>query len=203
MVYTRKAIATRGRILDNAAELMFAKGFAHTKLLEVLNAANVQKGNFYYYFGSKDELGLAVIHERGAKLIREWLEARVDSAADPWANIEALAGGIIGAQRDPEDHSKLIQILTHERLEQGSELRQAIAEVLNDIIQVFTGEFQRLQQMGRLGSGLKPEVCGNFVFSLIEGALLVSQNTRDREALSNTVDFGLRCVRVNMSSAQD
>jgi AcrR family transcriptional regulator len=71
---------------------MFAKGFAHTKLLEVLNAANVQKGNFYYYFGSKEELGLAVIHERGAKLIRDWLRSLIDGG-EPWNNIERWPTG--------------------------------------------------------------------------------------------------------------
>jgi len=202
MVYTRKAIATRGRILDNAAALMFGKGFAQTKLLEVLNAANVQKGNFYYYFGSKDELGLAVIHERGARLIKEWLDSRIDPAADPWTNIQALASGIIGTNPSPDDHSKLIQILTHERLEQGSELRQAVAEVLKDVIHVFEREFERLQQMGRLSSGLKPDICAKYLFSLIEGALLVSQNTGDQETLIATVDFGLRGLRENSSSAQ-
>jgi TetR/AcrR family transcriptional repressor of nem operon len=195
MVYTRKAIATRGRILDSAAELMFAKGFAQTKLLEVLNSANVQKGNFYYYFGSKEELGLAVIQERGAKVIKEWLDSIIDPAGKPWNNIEALAHGIVGLNSRPPDEGELIQILAHERLEAGSELRQAIAEVLGNVIKTFSREFSRMQHSGQLSGGLEPELYGAYLFSLLEGALLVNQYRRDQEMLKNTVEMGLRSIR--------
>lgn len=200
MVYTRKAIATRGRILDSAAELMFAKGFAQTKLLEVLNAANVQKGNFYYYFGSKEELGLAVIQERGATVIKEWLESVVDPAEKPWQNIQALAHGIAGLNSSPPESGDLIQILAHERLEAGSELRQAIGEVLGGVIKTFSREFSRMQHSGQLNGATPPELYGAYLFSLLEGALLVFQYKRDRETLKNTVEIGLRSIQDNATS---
>lgn len=191
MGYTRKAIATRSRILDSAATLMFAKGFARTKLLEVLNAAKVQKGNFYYYFGSKDELGLTVVNERGAKLIKEWLSTLVDPAADPWDNIHVLAAGVIGEGSGQDSQSHLVQILTHERTEQGSELRHAIAGVLSEVIDTFTHEFKRLQHAGKLAEGVDPGLCGTYVFSLLEGALLLYQSMQDRQLLGATIKLGL------------
>ena len=199
MGYTRKAIATRGRILDSAAALMFAKGFARTKLLEVLNAAKVQKGNFYYYFGSKDELGLTVVNERGAKLIKDWLSSLIDPAADPWDNIHILAAGVIGESSGLDSQSHLVQILTHERTEQGSELRHAIAGVLSEVIDTFTYEFKRLQRAARLVDGVDPAQCGTYVFSLLEGALLLHQSMQDRQLLSDTIELGLSALKCKVS----
>ncbi|WP_027184191.1 TetR/AcrR family transcriptional regulator [Desulfovibrio inopinatus] len=52
---------TRQRILETGARLIHKKGFNHTGIKEILDACDVPKGSFYFYFKSKEEFGLAVI----------------------------------------------------------------------------------------------------------------------------------------------
>jgi TetR/AcrR family transcriptional repressor of nem operon len=49
------------RILKAGARLVHLKGFNHTGLQEVLEEARVPKGSFYYYFKSKEDLGLSLV----------------------------------------------------------------------------------------------------------------------------------------------
>lgn len=49
------------RILKAGARLVHLKGFNDTGLQEVLETAQVPKGSFYYYFKSKEDLGLSLI----------------------------------------------------------------------------------------------------------------------------------------------
>lgn len=52
------------RILQAADELIYRRGFNQTSFTDVAEASGIPKGNFYYYFKSKDELLLAVIQMR-------------------------------------------------------------------------------------------------------------------------------------------
>ena len=56
-----KGAATRDQILNAAARLIHLQGYQCTSLDDVLRESGVGKGNFYYYFKSKEDLGYAII----------------------------------------------------------------------------------------------------------------------------------------------
>ena len=53
----------RQHIIELAADVVYRQGFKGTSVENVLEIAGVGKGNFYHYFRSKDELGVAIINE--------------------------------------------------------------------------------------------------------------------------------------------
>jgi len=57
-----ETIDSREHILDVAQSIIGAKGYSAVGLTEILAAANVPKGSFYYYFKSKDAFGEALLH---------------------------------------------------------------------------------------------------------------------------------------------
>ena len=59
----KPAQETRQHILDVAKALMTQKGYTAVGLAEVVAAAGVPKGSFYYYFKSKEEFGQALLQE--------------------------------------------------------------------------------------------------------------------------------------------
>ena len=52
---------TKEKILRCGAEIIHLKGYNHTGIQEVLQAAGMPKGSFYNYFKSKEDFGLQVI----------------------------------------------------------------------------------------------------------------------------------------------
>jgi TetR/AcrR family transcriptional repressor of nem operon len=59
-------------IITLAAEIVYRQGFKGTSVENVLDIAGVGKGNFYHYFRSKDDLGIAIIGE-----LERWFESPV------------------------------------------------------------------------------------------------------------------------------
>lgn len=57
----KTALDTRQHILEVARTLMTGKGYTAVGLAEVVAAAGVPKGSFYYYFKSKEEFGQALL----------------------------------------------------------------------------------------------------------------------------------------------
>ena len=52
---------TKAKILKEGARSVYQKGYNATGLQEVLTAAGVPKGSFYFYFTSKEDFGLQLI----------------------------------------------------------------------------------------------------------------------------------------------
>src|SRR4029434_8589131 len=93
MVETKsaKGAATRDQILDAAGRLIHLQGYHCTSLDDVLRESGVGKGNFYYYFKSKEDLGYAIIDRiRRAFVERGLGPAFQDAEADPVDQLHAF-----------------------------------------------------------------------------------------------------------------
>ena len=99
-IRSAKAAATRDQILDAAARLIHLRGYHGTSLDDVLRESGVGKGNFYYYFTSKEELGFAIIDRVVERFLERTLEpAFVDPSADPLDQIRGFLDRLLEAQR--------------------------------------------------------------------------------------------------------
>ncbi len=70
-----KASSSRSRIIEAANTLFYHRGYNQTSFHEIADATGIPKGNFYYYFRSKDDLLKAVIEDRIARIeamLAEW-----------------------------------------------------------------------------------------------------------------------------------
>jgi TetR/AcrR family transcriptional repressor of nem operon len=61
---------TKKRLLDEGVAMMLARGYNGAGLAEVLKAAKVPKGSFYYYFASKEAFGAQAVEHYLAPFLR-------------------------------------------------------------------------------------------------------------------------------------
>jgi len=59
-----KSEKTRRRIIDAANQLFYKKGYNRTSFTDVVEMADVPRGNIYYYFKTKEDMLRAVIEHR-------------------------------------------------------------------------------------------------------------------------------------------
>ncbi|WP_455380680.1 TetR/AcrR family transcriptional regulator [Acidihalobacter prosperus] len=69
-----KSTHNRQRIVEAAEMLIYHQGYNQTSFSDIAQSAGLPRGNFYYYFKSKDEILLAVIAHR-QELLQQQLEA--------------------------------------------------------------------------------------------------------------------------------
>ncbi len=62
----------RERLVTAAKELFHRQGYALTTLADIAKASEVPPGNVYYYFKTKDEIGLAVIGD-----LAQWFQQKL------------------------------------------------------------------------------------------------------------------------------
>lgn len=192
---------TRSRILDCAAELMFSQGYTHLKLDEVLLASNVRKGNFYYYFASKDDLCLAVLKERAKPLIMQWIEQHINVANDPWENLTRIVHAMLAhPDRVPGEGNPLAN-LALEMAGFSDEFREEVSVLVGEVVAVYEREFKRLSQQRRLRTNDSPAQLARYLFSVVEGALLLHRCDHDLERFKQSVNMGFSMLQAELAPA--
>ncbi len=87
----------RTRILDEAARLFLAQGYAETTLRDIADAVGIKAGSIYYHFDSKERL-LGEILDQGIDRITAELDAALAGAADdPADRLRAAIGAHLRA----------------------------------------------------------------------------------------------------------
>ena len=71
-----KGEGNRQRIIDAANDLFYRRGYNQTSFQDISDATGIPRGNFYYYFKTKDEILDAVVSSRIAELadmLKNWI----------------------------------------------------------------------------------------------------------------------------------
>lgn len=89
---------TRARILESARDLIYARSYADVGVAEICKQAGVQKGSFYHFFPSKQDLALAIIDEAFTELDAEILRKAFFADIPPMERLRKLAQLMAGHQ---------------------------------------------------------------------------------------------------------
>lgn len=77
----------RARIVDSADRLFYQRGYRQTSFTDIARETRLPRGNFYYYFPSKDAILAAVVAAR-LTAIQHMLDEWEHSASDPRQRID-------------------------------------------------------------------------------------------------------------------
>lgn len=174
----------RQRILEAGAQLVHRQGFNHTGIQEVLQAAGVPKGSFYFYFKSKQDFGLALIDFFG-QFWRQTAEEFLDEASQPpLARLERLfaffleyfrQNGCVGGC----PVGNLAQEMGDVSPEFGRRLSQAIDFMAGRLARVL----EEARQAGDLDPDCDPPGLAYFIIASWQGALIRMKACKGPEPL--------------------
>ena len=79
----------RARIVEAADQLFYQRGYNQTSFSDIADITGIPRGNFYYYFKTKDEILAAVVDAR-VEHYREALASCENASDDPRARLLAF-----------------------------------------------------------------------------------------------------------------
>jgi AcrR family transcriptional regulator len=83
---TRQGEEHKQQLLDHAAELFAERGYAETRVIDIVRAAGVAKGLFYWYFENKEAVFRELI-ERTRLRMRQQQGQAIDEHANPLTRV--------------------------------------------------------------------------------------------------------------------
>ena len=184
-----KGAATRDHILRAASRLIHLQGYHSTTLEDVLGESGVGKGNFYYHFKSKEELGYAIIDQLVSGFVERTLDpAFADSDRDPLAQIHGFLDRVLDnlRQRNCVGGCPLGN-LASELSDVHEGFRRRLAEIFVRWRATLARALRRSQAEGGLRLDCDPDGLAHFIVAALEGAILMSKMTKDITVMEQCV----------------
>ena len=164
---------TKDRILAHAARIMRKKGFNNTGIQEILQSAGVPKGSFYFYFKSKEDLGLALIDYYAQYLAAMSGPALESPETPPVQRLERFFEGFRLLCKQEEWRSGCpIGNLTQEMGILSDEFQAKLREVFKRIKGGISECLQQARAHDEVELPMDPDETADFILNSWEGALL-------------------------------
>ena len=171
----------RVRLIEAAKVLIHQQGFNLTTLADIAQEADVPLGNVYYYFKTKEAIGIAVIEKRAA----EWSErlASWSEISDPLARLVSL---VRYGLEDLEITARFgcpVGGLCQELGKQGGALSDLAAKLLHDVLKWSEEQFRALN--------VEEPRAANYalhMLSTIQGMFLLTHTFKDPKIAQRQCD---------------
>ncbi len=135
-VSREKAAENRERILNAAAGLFRAKGFAGVGVADIMHSADLTHGGFYGHFASKDDLVAQASRRTMRRAAANWEGVVADAPDHPYA---ALLDHYLSARhRDDPGRGCAFAALGNDAARGGRTVRRAFAEGLQPLLDILT-----------------------------------------------------------------
>lgn len=183
-----KGEKTRRRIVGHATLLMYEKGYARTTIDDVIAAAGVTKGSFYFHFSSKEELGFAVIDNASDYILGSMRRSLERPDLTPYERIEAMLEEIRGIV-EAADCSRgcILGNLALETSHSHQGFRERIAQAFREWSALISSELEEMKRAGELPRDFDSARYADFAISALEGGIMISKVTRDPAPMRNSI----------------
>jgi TetR/AcrR family transcriptional repressor of nem operon len=197
---TRKGLATRARIVEAAAELMFRRGVAGTATEDVLAAAHVSNSQLYHYFADKNALVQAVIEYQAAGII-EGQRPLLDEL-DSIAAFERWRDMLVDFQRQRHCEGGCpLGSLSSELAESNEPARTALAASFDRWEAPIRDGLRRMRDRGEMRGDADIEELALGTLAALQGGLLLTQARRDALPLEAALNLAIGQIGHNLRPA--
>jgi AcrR family transcriptional regulator len=193
--FTRKGLATRARIIDVAARLMFERGVANTSIDQVRRTAGVGGSQISHYFDDKRDLTRHVVALRRNEVRAFHTEPRLNAldsidALQAWADacvsdIDAVyrVGGCVYGS------------LAGELIEADDEMHDDLSAGYDEWIGLFAAGLTAMRRRGDLRPDADPRHLAVSLVVAHQGGAMITHATGDPEPLRVAVNAAVDYVR--------
>jgi AcrR family transcriptional regulator len=191
---TPKGSATRARIVEAAADLVLARGFAGTTLDDIRAGTATSKSQLFHYFpGGKSELIEAIASFQGERVLeaqRPYLDT-----LDTWEVWQGWRDAVVAHYGSQPHWGCPISALASELLGHLPAHADAVARYMDLWRAHLVAGVARMRAAGLLRSDTDPEAMGLSIFAALQGGLMLTQAMRSIAPLEAALDGAMAALR--------
>ncbi|RNC29866.1 MAG: Transcriptional regulator AcuR [Candidatus Dichloromethanomonas elyunquensis] len=180
----------RQEIIESAILLIRSKGYENTKLSDILEASQIGKGQFYYYFSSKRELGLAVIDYSFMAFNKQLLENILSSPKSPEIKFDEMLDWLVMFHKTSRSKCGcLFGNLAVEMSEHDESFREKVKEVFENWTEKIKLVLLEMIKPSEPADFLKVEKLAQGIVAMLEGGILMMKSKQDINVLKDMTEL--------------
>jgi TetR/AcrR family transcriptional regulator, transcriptional repressor for nem operon len=177
---------TKQRILFEGARLVHLKGFGSTGIQEILKAAGVPKGSFYFYFKSKEDFGLELIDFFREYIYGKWDVLDQMQELSPLQRLQGFFRWFLSLnERNGYKGGCPLGNLGQEM----GDINERFQEKLRIVFAEFKSKIRSIlveaKEAGEIPESLPPEELSDLIYSTFHGALIQMKVSGSPDSMEN------------------
>jgi len=173
-----KGSANRQRIVDAADHLFYSRGYNQTSFSDISDETGIPRGNFYYYFKTKEDILAAVVDARLTEF-RDMLKRCDESSSEPLQRLLNLTQFPLQQEAQVLQYGCPIGTLSSELVkEQDTEVSHARLTAVFDLLKSWIET--QLSMLGQTSRG--NEVAMNLLAKM-QGVIMIANVYKDPDFL--------------------
>jgi AcrR family transcriptional regulator len=183
-----KGDTTKENILEIAQSLMLQKGFSGTSLDEIISAANITKGGFFYHFDSKNDLAkhLMLKYQHDDEIFFNSLFERADELSeDPLQQMLIFLKLLAEAMGNlPDVHPGcLVATFTSANQQLNDEVRSVTADCTLSWCNMFANRLEKISLIYPMKTETSVNELADMLSTIIEGGIIMSRTLSEQKIL--------------------
>jgi len=193
---------TRSRILATAREMFHSRSYADVGIQEICAGARVQKGSFYHFFPSKQDLALAVIDDMAEDWAHGFVAEAFDQNLPPLERLDYMIDAAYYWQKastDPEGRMRgcLFGNLALEMSTRDEVMRAKLNAVFEKAKDKFRATLDEAVQRSALAA-LDTEQTAMAMLAYLEGVILLAK-ARNAPEVILVLGPAIKTLRIELS----
>jgi len=181
------SLNTRDRIIDVAKQRFHARGYNDVGIKEICDNAKIQKGSFYHFFPSKEDLALTVIDEFAEDWANGFVAEAFDPKLAPMERIDYLIDAAYFWQKSVKEKNGripgcLFGNLALEMSTQNDVLRAKLNAVFTKAKTRFENTLDEAITLGEI-KPLDTTLTAEAMLAYLEGMILLAKSENDPEVI--------------------
>lgn len=185
---------TRQHIIDVARAIITHKGYSAVGLSEIVQAAGIPKGSFYYYFKSKEEFAEALLAHYFSHYLQEADNQLSGAGTARERLLRYFAFWKTTQGADLPESKCLVVKLGAEVCDQYDSMRQVLATGTQEIVQKIAGCIRLGQEDGSLAAVSNAGELAEELYQLWLGASLMAKIHDPDKAFGKALNATLRLL---------
>ncbi len=174
-------------LLEKGMQMLWSKGYNATSVNDIVKAADVPKGSFYFYFDSKEDFVVKAIGKYFDRQFAEIDHILNDSSKSPKERLIRLHEYRIEILKSDIDCQKgcMACNLGSEMAEHSENIRSAITERENRYKDKIVSIMEEAQQLGEIDSSMDIRGVVEFLEDAGKGAMVTMKEKDSYEPIDN------------------
>jgi TetR/AcrR family transcriptional repressor of nem operon len=195
---TKKGLATRERIVETAAQLIYAHGVQNTNNELVRKAAGVSGSQLSRHFPTKESLVRAVIGWRADLMIKTHQQSAMNTV-DSFAALRRWADSFI-AREELSQEGCPFGSLAGEVIKNDLAIRGDLVQGFDGWVDVFRSGLRMMRERGDLSEAADPERLAYTLAAAFQGGMLLDQACGNAEPLRAALNGAIAYIETFASS---
>lgn len=195
---TARGAATRARIVNAAADLIYARGVDRTSLDDVMAESGVSKSQLYHYFADKDALVLDVIALQTERVLGA--QQPHLGALDSLKALRLWRDAVIQLNTRARAKGCPLGSLASELANDSEGARKRLAAAFAMWIDPIERGLTTMRERGALSPSADPHDLAVALLGAVQGGLLLSKTTQSSAPLEIAIDMAIDHIARHMGA---